>query len=1143
MSPVRSRSPRPRLLAGISLLIWASSGLASGAGPAPQALRLGVSVAGDFRGGPVHSYAVDLAAGELARVGVTMVGVWVRIVVTSPAGREILRCNSLSNRYGTLAVSVVAEEGGHYLFAVSPQPGGEPAGSYRIELAARRPAGPDDRLRTGTERTLAAAGELLVQGGPADLARAVALGESTLAAWRSLGDRTGEADAHYLVGLGQLLANRHAEAARSLGRAESIWRGVGDRFGLAKVLHQIGRARRYLGDTRGALAAFAESAALSRATGQACSEALTLYAEARLEDDTGDLPAALADYGTALAIFKAQDDRLGEALVLDALGGIRQRQGRAANALDAFTRALALARGLDNANLEAEALDHLGALRARLGQLYPAVDAFAEAVERYRAAGNPASEGLARADLGELLVDLGEADEGGRLLDDAVGLLRDPRDQARVRLLLARLAGQRGDAAGALALAGEALSASRAMEHPEGEAKALSVLGFLHLGRGEPAAARDELGRSLALAERVGSLAAQAEALRGLGQAAAALGDLAASDGSFGRALPIARQLKDTGAETCILEEMARARRARGDLDGAREAIESALAGIESLHARVAGDHLRVSHLAAQREAYEIEVDVLERLDRARPAAGLAARAFETAERARARGMLDFLMQARVDLREGNPELAREEERLRLELNARSARRAELLAEPGKAAEAAALDSQIAGLAASYEIAEARLAASSPGYAGLGQPEVRLAELQREVLDGDTVLLEYFLAEPRSYLWEVTSGSLRSFELPGRERIEALARRVHEEMGQPGAGDGAAARRDAEELSRLLLAPVAAELGGRRVAVVPDGALLYVPFAALPVPASGAAGERGGAAEPLVVGHEVVHLPSAAVVRELRRGRESRPRAPATLALLADPVFGRDDPRVRAGRMPATAASRPSGAASPAAVLPAASGPQPTGQRPDTLPAARKAAGGSFVRLPWTRREAEVIAAAAHGRDVLVALDFAANRTLATGGSLARFRLVHFATHGVLDTRRPELSGLVLSQVDEQGGARDGFLRLDDVYHLELDADLVVLSGCETALGETLRGEGIVGLTRGFFHAGASQVLASLWPVRDRATAELMQRFYRAMLHDRLPPAAALRQAQAALRQEQPWREPYFWAGFVLEGDWQVPAP
>jgi CHAT domain-containing protein len=1191
---------RARLLA--VALLFAGPVLHGLSGPAAEPLRPGVSLARDFRGQPVRAYAVELASGDYARVAVTLLGVWARIVARSPSGEEVLRVESLSDRYGVLAASVVAAEAGSYTFAVeAPSPTEEAAGTYRITLAARRPALPDDRVRTEAERTLAAAGMLAHQAGAADLAQSVSLARGTLPAWERLGDREGAAAAHYLIGLASLLGNRHAEAAPALARAAALWREAGDRYGQSKALHQLGRARRYLGDSQGALAAFQESLSLKRGV-YPYSEANTLYNLARLQADLGDLPAALASYEQAMEIYRAQGDRSGEALILDALGDVHQRQGHAAEALDHFERALADARGSGNVNLEAEALDHLGSLRLRLGQIYPAVDAFAAAVERYRAARNPASEGLARVDLGALLADVGEAEEGRRMLDEALPLLRDPRDQARAGLLLARLAGERGDDAKALELASGALRTSRAMEHPEGEARALCALGFLHLGHagdsgnsgraslaGDPAlpgdgglagdlrhpgqedaaAAREELARALDLAQRVGSLALEAEALRGLGRASGALGDFAAADRSFERALAIARRLEDASEEARILQELALSRRGRGDLAGARGAIEEALARVESLHARVAGDHLRASHLAAQRGAYEIEVDLLQQLDRAEPAAGLAARAFETAERARARGMLDFLGQARVDLGAGDPQIAREEEHLRLELNARSARRTELLADPGRAAEVAALDRELANLAGHYEVAEARLAASSPGYARLRQPEVRLADLQHEALDADTVLLEYFLAEPRSYLWRVAPDSFASFELPGRERIEALARRVHDELGQPE--HGAAARQDLTELSRLLLGPVAGGLAGRRLAVVADGALLYIPFSALPVPAAEAEGAATRApAVPLLVAHEVVHLPSAAVVRELRRAREGRVRAPETLAVFADPVFGQDDPRLRFMRTSAGAApgSDPAGThsaqqvrsgrgaqtsagavavalpADPEAVARTAAPPLPTAgaSSTDSL-LSRRASGARFARLPWTRREAEVVTAEARGREVLLALDFQANRALATAGDLARYRIVHFATHGVLDTRRPALSGLVLSQFDEQGRARDGFLRLHDVYHLHLDADLVVLSGCETALGKTLRGEGIVGLTRGFFHAGASEVLASLWPVRDRATAELMQRFYHGMLHDRLAPAAALRQAQLSLSGEQPWRDPYFWAGFILEGDWRVPAP
>jgi CHAT domain-containing protein len=168
------------------------------------------------------------------------------------------------------------------------------------------------------------------------------------------------------------------------------------------------------------------------------------------------------------------------------------------------------------------------------------------------------------------------------------------------------------------------------------------------------------------------------------------------------------------------------------------------------------------------------------------------------------------------------------------------------------------------------------------------------------------------------------------------------------------------------------------------------------------------------------------------------------------------------------------------------------------------------------------------------------ALDFDASRELATGGELADCRIVHFATHGILDSEHPELSGIVLSLVDRDGKSKDGFLRMHELYGLRLSADLVVLSACRTALGREVRGEGLVGLTRGFMYAGVPRVMASLWTVDDKATAELMGRFYRGLLGpQKLDPPAALRAAQEGMRAERRWQHPYYWAGFVLHGDWK----
>jgi CHAT domain-containing protein len=177
--------------------------------------------------------------------------------------------------------------------------------------------------------------------------------------------------------------------------------------------------------------------------------------------------------------------------------------------------------------------------------------------------------------------------------------------------------------------------------------------------------------------------------------------------------------------------------------------------------------------------------------------------------------------------------------------------------------------------------------------------------------------------------------------------------------------------------------------------------------------------------------------------------------------------------------------------------------------------------------------------ASAPRNESLEAVDFRASRATATSAALAQYRIVHFATHGVLDSENPALSGIILSLVDPHGKPQDGFLRLFEIYNLHLSADLVVLSACQTALGKEIQGEGLVGLTRGFIYAGAERIMASLWEVDDVATAELMSRFYQGMLKEGLRPSAALQKAEKEMWQQKRWKDPYYWGAFTLQGEWK----
>ncbi|MCA1991514.1 MAG: CHAT domain-containing protein, partial [Coleofasciculus sp. S288] len=402
--------------------------------------------------------------------------------------------------------------------------------------------------------------------------------------------------------------------------------------------------------------------------------------------------------------------------------------------------------------------------------------------------------------------------------------------------------------------------------------------------------------------------------------------------------------------------------------------------------------------------------------------------------------------------------------------------------------------------------------------------------------DDDTLLLEYSLGSERSYLWAVSKTSITSYVLPSRSEIEAAAQTFRQSLTP----DSAANLETGLPLSQMLLAPVANQLGNKRLLIVGNGALQYVPFAALPIPSSPPAlseqgegsltppfptreGGLGGLGHtPLIVQNEIITLPSASTVAIQRRQLQNRPTAAKKLAVLADPIFALNDSRV------------------------AGTPPQQTPDTPTNYALTRATRnlglGDSarvFDRLKFTRTEAEKILALVPEKQRLQALDFNASRTTATDPNLAQYQIIHLATHGLLDPVNPELSGIVLSLFDQQGQSQDGFLRLHDIFNLNLPAELVVLSACETGLGKEVKGEGLVGLTRGFMYAGSKRVVMSLWSVNDLATSEVMTKFYQKMLTEGQNPVSALRAAQLEMWNSGQWQSPYYWAAFTVQGDWR----
>jgi CHAT domain-containing protein/Flp pilus assembly protein TadD len=940
-----------------------------------------------------------------------------------------------------------------------------------------------------------------------DYQKAFAYNNESLKLNRNINDRRGEIESLGDISAVYLYLGEKEKALDYCRQAYQLSLEVGDRRGEAQSLTNMGEVYYSSGDMRKSLEVLNRALSLWQESDQR-GRAQTLMNIGYASYDLRYMDQALEHYNHALLLWRAANDHRGEALTLTAVGGVHAYLGNKQMALNFHNQAAQLFRTMGDNNGEAVALNGLGYVYENLGEYMKALDCYSRALRLFRMLGNREYENFTIICVGRAYQSLGD---NAKALEYYKQLL------------------------------------SRTVNYSQTKANALNSVGKVYDSIGDKGQALDYYQRALRLYRAIEDKLGEASTLNNIGHAYELDGDNDKALAKYTEALSLSQATEDRDGKTTALFNLARVERDLGRFSQARARIEDSLKIIEFLRATVASQELRASYIASVHQHYELYIDLLMRMNGQHPEEGLDLIALQVSERARARSLLDMLADARADIRQGiEPGLLERERSLQQSLNAKAENQMRLLSGEHSDEQAAAIAQEIHDLTTQYDEVEAQIRERSPHYAALTQPQpLNVKEFQQQVLDQTTLLLEYTLGDERSYLWAVSRDGVTSYELPGRAKIEEAARRVYNLLlaHQPLQGETLAERQarvvesdkqywqQTAALSQVVLGPVAGKLGNKRLLIVADGALQYVPFGALTVFGMAQASEAVGATDPvpLMIDHEIVNLPSASTLLALRRETSQRAPAPKAVAVLADPVFQRDDPRIPASfREQAPAATdHAKGVAKQVAVAEL--------QRD----AGGLGVGGNIPRLLASREEAEAIMQVTPTGAGLKAVGFDASRATAMSPELSKYRIVHFATHGVLNSEHPELSGMILSLVDQQGQPQNGFLRLHDIYNLHLPADLVVLSACNTGLGKEVKGEGLIGLTRGFMYAGASGVMASLWKVDDEATAELMKHFYSGMLKDGLPPAAALRQAQVKMLKQKRWRSPYYWAAFVIQGEYR----
>ena len=968
------------------------------------------------------------------------------------------------------------------------------AGTVRV--SAGRPGADAENTRAVEEESLAEAEDIRRHGDQASWPVALEKFRGAADFFRAAGD--GVLQRAALNGEARLLLYKLSDyqAAREAARAATtVDTGETDQQGQGLAWKTLSSAEYFLGDYAAGIQAAQKAIALYQQSGDDYWQGILLGNLAYTYRETGDTQHALESSEQALAIARRIQDQYGVAFNLEALATVHRSRGELEQAFELYYEALDATRIQPFPSVEAAIWSGLGDLYSDLNDETRAEECFKKALPLTKSASDTAGMLKVISSLGELYLREGRPKEAlttleeGREQAEKLGLVRE---QSILATAVGRSEAELGNAEAARAAFQGALKSAVGIANKDAEAYALLHYGDFEYAAGNAAGAREMYARAGDLWEQESNRA----------QAATALASLARLD-----------------AEA-------------GELEKARQEIEGALEFCEASRATLASRELRTSFFSSKHAYYDLAVSILMRLHEKEPNAGHDAEAFAIAERASSRGLLDELGGGRVPMFAHAPEdLVREKKKNQDQLDALFGRLRTLSDDPEKNAQQI-VKTRVEieeGLRASDTL-EARMRAASGEYAALtGAQPATFGEIA-EHMETRSALAKYWVGQNETYLWLIAPDGFHSFTIhSGLEQLRPLVVSWVENLqarSEQKRGEGLAQRasriaradeaekKGAESLGKLLLAPIANLENVDRIYIVPDGPLSSVPFAALRIPANDSF-HQPHSSKILISRYEVLTEPSESILQVLALSRaDTERRESLRIAVFADAVYSNRDPRVE-GAHAATAEF----------------------ESTNTLRLATEAGMAHLPRLTGSREEAHQIGSLNGLANTDVRLGFQADTSAVRDRDWSKFAVVHFGVHALLNTDRPAFSGVVLTMVRPDGAPQNGVLWLNDLYNLRMPVNLVVLSGCHTANGREVPGEGLEGLSRAFFFAGARSVVGSLWSVEDRETSLLMTKFYGNLIRERQSPAGALRRAQLATASAASTSAPYYWAGFTVQGD------
>ena len=756
------------------------------------------------------------------------------------------------------------------------------------------------------------------------------------------------------------------------------------------------------------------------------------------------------------------------------------------------TEALEIARRLNHKRSIGRCLNNIGVYYKMINSYSEALHCYEEALTLAQEMENELEESNALTNIGLIYKDIGDYARAAEHLRKALRLDEKLDNQRYISMdlnnlgityrLKAIISSDPEDFQHALDYYTRSLEIARKTRNINTEIRVLNNIGSLYSYLKKFPLALDNFRSGYAKAEEAGNVESMGMILNNMGIVHFQQGNYVLSTEYYTQAIDLALNIKGDKILWEAYLEIANAYREQGRYEEALENYKNSIKIIEDIRSQIILEELKSSFLGTDKrlESYQNLIDLLVTLNESSPERGYLQEAFDYLERAKARSFLDSLELSKIEVTDkANFILLNQEKELLKDI---SEIYNQILAPGLNPENKERIMAELKVKEDELENLKRKIRLESPAYADLKYPEIiSLPTAQRKLCGGKTALFAYTVGKESSRAFVIRRDNIQSFVLPGQEYLRRIVSeyiRVITDRENQDFHLG-------QELYNLLIRPGGTK-GLKKIVFIPDDILNIFPFETLRT-----SGEKSAW---LVKDVEIAYAPSLTSLEKIRRRRRrgSHPH-PKEILSFGDPEYGIHEQGNNGGDI-----------------------------------------FSQLKRLTYSGTEVEGIAALFKPSKTQTFTRESASEKILKRHPLSDYRIIHFATHSIIDDNIPARSAIVLTLDDDP--AEDGLLQMREIYNLDLDADLVTLSACQTGLGKFVKGEGVVGLNRAFFYAGASSVLMSLWPVNDQATSQLMERFY-LYIHGHKPISTALRSAKLEMIGSEEASHPFYWAGFVVSGD------